>query len=256
MSTIICPVDFKEPSFRAAGYAATIAGKTNSKLIFLHALTESEAQVRDRLSAGIQRIGYNAEHLMGSNFSFLMSKDGLLTSLNQIGKVEDIGLIVMASDGLSNLKEFYEGSHTENVAGKTPYPVLSIPVSHLGDRISSIVFATDYESTSLVDTESLLLFAQVFSARVSVVHVSRSENEISQRIFTDFKDKLIQLFGKEQLNVERVVGEDVETSLLQLAVEEKADLIVVHKDHFDVLDGSKTDTLLRMAEFPVLVLKK
>lgn len=256
MSTIVCPVDFKEASFRVARLAATIAGKTSSRLVFLHSLTEEESQVRDRMQAGMQRLGFNAEKLMGSNFSFMQTREGLVSALNQMGKTDDIGLVVMATDGLSSLREFYSGSRTENVAGKTPYPILVVPAAYSDQDFSTIVFASDYENTSLVDTESLLLFAQLFNARVNVVHISKSENPVSAAIFEEFREKLTALFGKENLQVSRTIGEDVSTGLLALAVEQKADLIAVHKDHFDVNDGSKTDTFLRMAEFPMLILKK
>lgn len=255
MSTIVCPIDFQDASLYSVRIAAAIAEKTNAEILFLHAQNEPENQMRERLEAGMARVGFTMEKLSSRPFSFVDSRKGLIQSIKEIGQSKDIGLIIMITNGISDLKELYGGTHTENVAGKTPYPVLSVPHDFEGKDFKQILFATDYESSAMADTESLLLFAQVFGSKLHVIHISDEENPASQSLFESFKNGISSKFGAGTVDVRRLIGADKESLLLNEAVELDVDLIALHKNQFNVADGSKTDLFVRMAQFPVLILK-
>jgi nucleotide-binding universal stress UspA family protein len=255
MSTIVCPVDFKTSSFHAARIAAIMAKSTQAKLLFVHSVTEEESQVRERLQAGMDRLGFHVERIVGEQFGFILSQKGLVETIREIGKTEDIGLVVMATDGISGLKEFYQGTHTENVAAKTPYNVLVLPTSFNKEGFAHVVCATDYEPGTKNDIEGLLLLTKAFKGTLDMLHVSLSDSEVSRKIFEGFSKEMHGIFGYDDLRINRMVDIHVDDALISFAVERNADLIALHKSHFKINDGSKTDTLLRMSEFPLLLLR-
>lgn len=254
MSTIICPVDFREPSFQAARIAAIIAQKSDAQLLFLHSAGSASDEARERVFTGMERLGFHVGSAQMKEPQFVVSPEGISDSINALNHKKDIGLVVMATDGISNLTELSAGTHTENVASKTNVPVLAIPAGAKLGTFNSILFATDYEKTSKADIESLLLFAKIFNATVEIIHVSRDENPVSKGVFEMFSNDVRSLFGND-VTITRVIAEDVAAVMIQLSVEKNIDLMVVHKDKFQVNDRSKTSTLLRMAEFPLLVLR-
>jgi nucleotide-binding universal stress UspA family protein len=256
MSTLLCPLDFHDASFQAAKMAAIIAKSANANLIYLHASNTDENEVHDRLVNGMEKIGFNAERLYGEGFRFLFAKMDLIDAIRQTGELEDIGLVVTGTNGITSLEELYHGTHSENMAGQTPFPVLILPDSFNQDVFKRIVFAVDYESSVPVDTESLLLLAEPFGASVHILHVSKEDTSDSRKKFENFSNKMRTIFGVEgKLVIARVVSPDTEEAILEYALDINADLIAIHKDHFSPADGSKTSTFTRMSALPVLVLK-
>jgi universal stress protein A len=123
--TMLCPVDFSEPSFRALLKASEIAGP-NSELYLLHVVSSTEPAgsevnavknlhdlIRDYLPESL-----NAHALVGAG-----------NATNEILRVaveKNVDLIIMATHGSTGWREFVLGSVTDEVVRMAPCPVLTI----------------------------------------------------------------------------------------------------------------------------------
>lgn len=256
MTSLICPVDFSQTSINAARLAVIISRLTGSKLEFTHVSNDPEAQTSERIRTEIEKLGYRFGGQPTDDFAVTVLKSHLAEYINGKPEEEGLGLVIMGTDGISNITEFYQGTHTENIAGKSDVPVLVVPSTFSGSEFKKILFLTDYEDTAYIDIEALLFFCSMFKSDLEVVHFSNEENEISQKAYQLFVDVISEYSGSiSNLKFTRIVNPDKETALLAHAIESEADLIVVHKGNFETNDGSKTDLLTRMAAIPLLILK-
>lgn len=143
--TIICPVDFSEPSRSALRFAATIAEHFYARLTVV--------TVEDSLLSGAAGTVYGAgtyeqqsreelERFIGDTFrrraptlaelrlEVAMGKPALETL--RVATEQDADLIVMSTHGRTGIGKVFFGSTTERLLRETPVPVLVTPASDPG----------------------------------------------------------------------------------------------------------------------------
>ena len=256
MTTIICPIDFSPNSINAAHTALILSKKTGAQLEFLHLTENSNTAISERLKVEIEHLGYQFGAQNLDDFGFTVLNKSLISYINDSDEKKGVGLVVIGTNGISSIQEFYKGSNTEKIAGSVDFSVLIIPESFNNRAFENIMYLTDYEDFSLVDIESLLFFIKLFDAKLEVVHFSAEETEVSKKMFNDFV-KNVKEYTKNHPSISftREISSDKENGLMSHLVSKNNDLVVVHKKNFESNDGSKTDLLTKMAAFPLLILR-
>lgn len=142
---ILCPTDLKERALLALKKAVQIAHQFNSKITMLNVYDEfMNKQEREMLRVSFEsikdkyaRYAIESREQMRANIRNLHAEDVQVDYKLREGKpakkivkvAEKLGvdLIVMATDGRDNIKDFVTGTITEHVINHGPCPVLVIP---------------------------------------------------------------------------------------------------------------------------------
>lgn len=140
LKTILAPIDFSEPSRKAAAYAGAVARQFNAKVVLLYvmepvvapeysayALLTSDVKVRNEMRKKLEQAAPD----MGLDKAVLggvVVRQG--TPFHEIVQESSDGkadLIVIATHGYTGLKRVMVGSTTERVVRYARCPVLVVP---------------------------------------------------------------------------------------------------------------------------------
>jgi nucleotide-binding universal stress UspA family protein len=142
---ILCPTDLKERALLALKKAVQIAHQFNSKITLLNVYDEfMNKQEREMLRVSFESIkdkyaqyAIESREQMRANIRNLHAEDIQVAYKLREGKPAkkivkvaeklDVDLIVMATDGRDNIKDFVTGTITEHVINHASCPVLVIP---------------------------------------------------------------------------------------------------------------------------------
>jgi nucleotide-binding universal stress UspA family protein len=142
---ILCPTDLKERAFIALKTAVQIAHQFNSKITMLsvhdefmnkqeremlrvsfETLKDQYAQVaiesREQMRQAIRQL-----HAENVQVSYKLREGKPAKKIVKAAEKLGVDLIVMATDGRDNIKDFVTGTITEHVINHAPCPVLVIP---------------------------------------------------------------------------------------------------------------------------------
>ena len=154
LTRILAPTDFSEHSNHALAYAADLARQFQAKLILVHVVSDealesiSKAHVplhpvdkvyedltQEIREQYVEHVGPEVRKALETEILVLPGVPYL--EIVRAARVENVGLIVMATHGRTGLSHALMGSVTEKVLRKAPCPVLSIrPVG-----VESVAFA-------------------------------------------------------------------------------------------------------------------
>jgi universal stress protein A len=186
--TVLCAIDFSEPSRRALRHAAAVAAHAHGRLIVLFVndplLVGAAAAARPRVDLRAQSVkeldrfvgttlGLNAPTAVERRVGTGEPADQILsTALDARAD-----LIVLGSYGLTGLARFAFGSTTTAVLKRTPVPALVVPAATgTGGRVLSwprgrIVAAVMPDRRLAGDVDAASRVAEWFGCSLLLVHV-------------------------------------------------------------------------------------
>lgn len=237
---ILVAFDFSEHSFRAWKYARDLANRFGSRLeaVYVTALVD-----RDRLERAL------AAALEDANGLHLV--DGPITE-TIIGTAKSTGaeLIVMGTAGLTGLRRLMRPSYTEDVARRSPLPVLAV---HADTRLPRSVLApVNLEPYSLRAFAMAEKVAAAFGARVTLFNAAQDATgeAVARR-------DLGMVIGKRVSPVIaeiKVVGGGAVDSIIEEAPRHELIVLAAHTKGLlsEAVLGTTAEQVLRRSMTPVL----
>jgi len=143
LKTILCPTDFSEPSLLALKAANELAAISGSEIIMVHVVSPLPVTPHPDAMATFNVATYMEEMLKSASASMdrLIKEKGpsgvtvrpmVLTGnaadeITRAAEEQKVGLIIIATHGLTGWRRFIFGSVAERVVRLSRCPVLSIP---------------------------------------------------------------------------------------------------------------------------------
>ena len=273
MQHILVPVDFSEPSANALEVAAKIAKLQNARITVLHMLGLSEAVLTKDESQEYEEAKYymklarkrfqtflDKPYLKDIKIKEIVQNYKIFKELNEVAKEHHIDLIVMGSHGASGFNELFVGSNTEKVVRTSEVPVLVIKSPNPDFKITSILFACDFEEEAVLAYKKAQAFAGTFSAKLHLIYVNVpyddfiSNEEIEERI-----SKFFFKAGEKDKEVAIYSDYSVEQGLTNYSKKRDFDILAIpthgrkRLSHF--LLGSIGEDVANHANLPVLTFK-
>jgi nucleotide-binding universal stress UspA family protein len=277
MKKIFVPVDFSEHSEYALEVAAAIAKQKNAEIVVVHMMGLSEAVINKDESREVFEAMYYIK-LAEKRFVEFLNKDYLeglkitdsvynyknFMELNDVALNHKADLIVMGSHGASGFSEVFVGSNTEKVVRTSTIPVLVIKKRHKNFNMENVVFACDFETTSISAYQRAMKFFKLFNSNVHLLHINlpaerfRSSTQIEKKV----RDFIIKADFDELDNLKKVVYRDdytIEDGIFNYSDKINADLIALSThgrrglSHF--FYGSVGEDIANHASIPVLTFK-
>lgn len=191
MKTIFCPTDFSDNAGTAIDYAVQISRKNGARIVLFAAFV-----MPDRAPGVIQvaQPGLGADTLkkleeLRDGFKAKYPDDNLDIEIHaEGGNAKDViveyadeysaDLIVMGTQGATNLEELILGSVTATVINNSERPVLAIPNTCEFVEIKKILFASDLTEDDPYALRQMGEFARNFSSEIDIIHVLDSGKDI------------------------------------------------------------------------------
>ena len=294
---ILFPTDFSDFSTRALRHALALARKFKARLKVLHVIPRAmgpgeslyktapgvlNPELRKRIDEEMRRFLAPARQARIDHEVEVSEGDPwrkILASAEEM----PADLVVMGTHGRSGLERLFLGSVAEKLIRRLPCPVLT--VSHEEGRtwatpglVSRILCATDFSETSAEALSFALALAAMNQAEITLLHVVESVPDFGDAMFpslptvTSLREdqeltagrRLQQALGDAEgkaARVEvRVAAGGAYKEILRLAVEDRADLIVIgaqgHGPIEHLLSGSNAQHVIRRATCPVLTVRR
>lgn len=226
MKSILYATDYSDASLAALDCAQALSNMLRMRLVLTHVYDvptalgtqlegpfpdlrlDSQAYNRKKLEKFFEKhrlekdtpVDVHAEPV--ENMSIL---SGIISKANEW----NARLIVVGMKGEHLVKEMVMGSTTKKLIDKAPCPVLAVPANHHFGKISSLVYATDFELEDLRALEKVVDLAKAFDAEIRVVHVTSDKENYGPAQMEWFKAMLRERIEYDKLFFELLESDDV-----------------------------------------------
>lgn len=265
MSKILCPVDFSDSSLNAIEYAANFAGQVGAELVLLHTEPKYRAVLKEgddtrgvvgEVEGKLNTMANEVTDQYGIACSYRFDFANLLDDIKEITSGSEYGMIVMGTDGISNVREYHLGSNTAQVAMNTRCSLLSVPDTMSYEKPKHVVFAVDGPGEGHEKILNVIAFARSFEADVTILHVD-GPNEANV-VDDDFRQTLLgKLNSPDWLRFEELKATHIANKIMEYVNGNKGSMLVVTTrdlaDNQGPFHDSVTRELVEVADFPVLV---
>ncbi|WP_343667137.1 universal stress protein [Chitinophaga sp.] len=275
MKTIIVPTDFSTAAYNGARYALGLAGQMEATRVVLYHAYELVVPVPDMPSAipmvdpeelkaasmeGLEKMQRELASEVPDNVILDLKAENHLLAANIDGFCSDqhADLIVMGTEGGSQLEEILIGSNSVDVAKHTACPVIIVPADAVFHPIRKIVFACDFkhigENTPLGPLKSLL---RTFNAELHVLNIDHSGKGLAGE--TPMESLLLDTLLEGYNPIYHFVdNENVVNGIVNFSEEEGADLIFIIPRKHGLFEGmfrrSRTTQLAFHSHIPLLAI--
>jgi nucleotide-binding universal stress UspA family protein len=256
LTNILVAVDFSPVSERALEYAISLARRYEARILLAHVITSDtnvmaapelmartyESEVR----SAEERMGeiLISGRLRGLPHVMLIEHGSLWPTIEALISQHQIDLVVVGTQGTGGLQKMLLGSGAEQIFRQAKCPVLSVGPGVKGElprevEFKNILFATDFGLGAEREAAYAFSFAQEHQANLTLLHVVTHADDYSEQglglkreAITHELAELVPVGGEIWCKPEfrMRLGEPVE-EILQVAIEMKADLIVIGAQH-------------------------
>lgn len=271
---IVCPTDFSDAALNATEYAAKLAQLFGAELLFVNVQriipVDAAVSLREGIGSDVLESSRDAvvmlkEMSVEANKMFKISADyevdvtskSMEKILSSLG--DDNTMIVMGTNGVDDLYQYFFGTNTYHVIKKSNCPVLVIPENVSFGSIKKIVFAWDYELKNKFSFSMLKDFMNSFNPKFIFLHISKHRTEVSNEVFKALRDEIETVLGEDNnAEFEQIFSDNIPESINEYMIKSKANLLSITYYNRglirNIFHGKVTKELSERVEYPILVL--
>jgi nucleotide-binding universal stress UspA family protein len=288
IESILCPIDFSEPSVTAYDYAQSLAWHYKATLFLQHVIdsltfyypsyvfpeTYNEIYRKLRADARQQLQQFVKTHSCREVQPQCEVQDGIAADLILgFGDAKAVNLIVMGTHGLRGIDRLAVGSTTEKVLRKARCPVLAVrkpahafaPSGGEPDpvQLKRILYCTDFSDNSEQAFDHAISLAAEYKAELTALHVledlpsSADIESETAKVFERLEKRISPSASKNGMTKAAVRIGKAYQQIIELALESRTDLVVMGVRGRSALDlavfGSTTYRVVQLGPCPVLV---
>jgi nucleotide-binding universal stress UspA family protein len=167
-------------------------------------------------------------------------------------------LVVMGSQGASQLKKFRLGGTTVSVIDAIYSPVLAIPKLAEYKSFKRIVYATDLQNVEK-ELELIVPFAQIFGTHIHMVHVVTAVDK-QMEMERKLVEEQIKSTGYSRIDFKLLIDDDISEAIDLYIQETKSDLLTTFTHELNLYEKlfglSVTRKLAYQGTIPLLAFKR
>lgn len=272
MKKIICPTDFSPAANNATEYAAKLAKDINAELQLLNiqelSMVEpiiSGIRAGDGVKSAVERleqISVDIKHTFNISCNYIVDVSDKIIEKAITSHSKEDSLLVMGTNGVDDIYQYFFGTNTYHVIKKAACPVLVIPEGVVYKPIKKSVFAWDYSKANKAAFTQLKSLLGIFTPEVIFLHISRQKSVVSDDVFRALEEDVSSSLGESvNISFDRVYSEDTEIfpdRIDEYMADSKADLLAITFYDRGILKnmfhGMITKKLSEAAIYPLLVL--
>lgn len=270
---ILIPIDFSKTSLRAIRHGAFLAKRTKGELILLHVQKKNDLMdvilpainiknptvITDFIQEKLAQLAADTRKEYGIRVTPIVSLGHVTSEIVDIADENEVGLIVMGTQGSDSANDVFLGSNAYRVLTKSEMPVLTVRTEAPKLGYSHILLPVDTAPHSRQKVKAALQLASKFASQVHVLGILGKDED-----YHEFKLKVIlpqieKLAKAKKLacSGEIVKSDDRAAKTLSYAKKVNADLIICMRDETTELTkqlmlGTFSHRLLNESKIPVL----
>ena len=273
-TTILVPVDFNEPSLKAANYAAQLAGSQNGEVILMNVI-ETPGLLMDFFSSGddlvnitnqtkdkLQEIANSLQEKWPNiKFSTLVERGKPYIKILEAAQNPEIKMVVLGENHDCQEPDTELGTTVFHVTLKSTVPVLTIKGEPAKVK-NKIVLPLDLTRDTDKNLKAALMYGKNYNSEIHLVSALIGGIRINEsRIYKKLKDaeKILNANDiRTQVKVFDISEVPPFMRVLEYAEEVETDMIIVmtHQEGFtyDNYIGAFAHHIINLSKVPVLSL--
>lgn len=276
IKNILTPTDFSETAMLAIEHSALMARVSKATLHLLHVIKVAEFtytinnpvapgnDIKEIENFSLKKLGEIADELKlkyAINIKTLISKGNPSEEIEAAVLNNQIDIVIMGTHGASGFNEYFIGSNAHKTIKRCTCPVLTVQVDSKKLGFNDIVLPVENTFHSLEKVNITVDLAKLFGAKIHLLGVLHSEEELAIRQFNIMLENVEKVITHASLAFDKTVvnGDNLAEQTLKFAKKQGADLIVVLTDHESELNdsilGALAKQMVNHSKIPVLSIK-
>ena len=195
MQNILLATDFSKNAENALPFAINLVKKLNGKLYLLHAYEypifslkeafsfDNKVEFLEKIVHGVRLKAHDKlnQIIINNNLSYikhraLLRKGNVKKEILNAIKINDIDLVIMGTRGAAAEKGFFVKRITKNIIQQASCPVFVVPKSAQFNKISKIVYLSNFKHDETNIINHCNEFAKLYHAHLVILHISDEKN--------------------------------------------------------------------------------
>lgn len=190
MKKILVPTDFSPTANKALDFAIQVARKSGGEVVVIHATdTNTTEEEMLRSNEQLELIKKSVNQTEPVRITTVLYDRSLYSAIEDAVAQYGIDLVIMGTVGNTAFREKIFGSKTAGVIGRSPVPVLAVPLLSEWTTPRTMVVAINNFDMDHAVLKPVLALAQTFATSVQVT------------IFTDLDDDAVEDFHEHEINI-------------------------------------------------------
>lgn len=265
MKRILVPTDFSPNAVKALDYAAHLAKAAKAGIILIHAAEaydQQEAMAAARIQ--LELVEKSLEETEGIPVTSTVYADSSVNSIIAAVTAHKADLIVMGTVGSTGINERIFGSRTAVVIGKTPVPVLAIPLLSEWKKLQKILLAINKFDVPEQLLAPVLKMAAIFDAVIQVTVFTDLDDDYvedydeHEKSIIRFRDTLQEKYPRLEIHAVHLAGKYFRETLQKWINENNVDMLVMltHRRTLigSVFNSSMTKKMSYHTNIPLLAI--
>ena len=278
MKKILVPTDFSTCADNAIDFAVQSAKILPVEILLLNAFELSGDIYTDYMGVNKE---FNQSQLQAVNnklaqlLNSIKASEGIIVdtciftgtvkeSIAEVTIKKNIDLVVMGTAGANGLKEKLWGSKTAGIIGKSPVPVIAVPLEYKWKRPQKILLATNHFEKDPALLDFVFELADFFQAQV---HVTVFTNDVNDEAITfmeharkipEYEAMLKAHYKNQTIIVAHLFGHHFEETLQEYIRQHEIDIVTLltHKISFTdrIFHPSITKRMSYHTKIPLLAI--
>jgi nucleotide-binding universal stress UspA family protein len=277
MKTILFPTDFSENAVHASRYAGMLVKLLDANITLLHAyhvpmvpaynasfemsdpISQTENDVKEDLKA------FAVEFMKNSNIPIERVTQRIeygfaAEKTIEVADAIKADLIVMGTEGASDILDKWLGTHAQEVMKTAECPVFIIPNKVPIDYPQRILYAADFKDDEINATQKVLDIAKPLGATCKIVHIHEEFEPNIGHIVEETIKELETKFKDDDITVQQFHRDDTIEGLETYMKTYQPDVLAmaIHEKTFleSIFSSSKSQHFIQEAKIPMLTFKK
>lgn len=274
MKKILVPYDFSKVAEHSLDLASQIAKKASGDIQLLNVIEHPTAdsfrtmgmqgmdpmeqlyikKMIETVSGKLDAVSSEADHV-DDKISYKIQLGNPFHNIIEEIVEEKVDLVVMGTEGVDGLNEFFVGSNAEKVIRKATCPVITVQNKCELEPIEKIVFASDFVRTDDHFMGELKDLQAMFEAQLNIVKINTPASFTSTRHDMKQMEEFVDRYGIENYTIDIYNYKNEEDGIIYYAEDISADMIALgtHQrrgvGHF--LAGSIAEDVANHSSVPV-----
>lgn len=265
MKKILVPTDFSDNATKAVNYAVQIAKMAKAELILIHALEstnpkkeKSDAEEKLKIIAGSIK---ETEAVQVSTGVFA---DSSVNSILSAIVSYQADLVVMGTIGNTGFNEKVFGSRTAGIIGKSPVPVIAVPLLSEWKVPKKILLAINKFDIQDKLLKPVIELASLFNSSIQTTIFTDTDDDYVEDYgeheegIANFRDKLKDKYPNLEIHAVHLAGEHFRQSLQNWIDKNTIDVLVMLTHHRTLIgslfNSSMTKKMSYHTNIPLLAI--
>jgi nucleotide-binding universal stress UspA family protein len=271
---ILIPVDFSDASENTMRFAGNIlAGIPDVAVILMHSIYITG--VSDKMISQLENIivpeAARDLELLSENFRKETKNKIAVNCCVKIGKPQktiidtieelNVDLIIMGTEGASEIKRSLLGSVARDVIENSSIPVIAVPAVAEISKLKKIIYATDLKELNN-ELATVALLSKLLKAELTVLHILNEDISFEHINVKDIATMLREETGYDKIKFFARMSSSIPEGITEHLKEEKQDEVLLvmcpEKKGFaeKLMAGSNTESIVLKAPVPLMAVPK